>query len=288
MTQTTTFDRLIGILRPLALIALIAWASSGHIARAADRDPAMPSVVGEVVPRQGGEIAAAIAAPVERVSVVAGDRVQAGQDLAQLNIDDRRADFETSRTQINVAKAELDVRKAALELERANLDRQASLRGSAAFNASRLVDSQKAIAQLRAEIAVSEARIEEARARAKRLLVDIERARVVAPYNAVVTAREVDEGDFVTPGRRMFRLVNIEALEIEADVPVAALSRLIEGARIEAETREGMPVAVTVRALIPVENPLTRTRTVRFTVEGSPALAVGQPVELYLPEYEGG
>jgi len=144
MTQTTTFDRLIGILRPLALIALIAWASSGHIARAADRDPAMPSVVGEVVPRQGGEIAAAIAAPVERVSVVAGDRVQAGQDLAQLNIDDRRADFETSR------------------------------------------------------------------------------------------------------------------------------------------------VAVTVRALIPVENPLTRTRTVRFTVEGSPALAVGQPVELYLPEYEGG
>lgn len=282
MRSTALFSPVAQMPRLFVGIAFVALLGLWHPADGADRDKTMLSIIGEVVPRQGGEIAAAIAAPVERVSVIAGDKVRLGQALAHLNIDDRRADFETARAQINVAKAELDVRKAALELERANLDRQSSLRGSAAFNASRLVDSQKAIAQLRAEIAVSEARIEEARARAKRQLVDIERAKVVAPYDAVVTTREIDAGDFVTPGRRLFRLVNVTALEVEADVPTVALSGLIEGARVEARTRDGVPVVVTVRALIPVENPLTRTRTVRFAVDGSPALAVGQSIELHL------
>lgn len=246
------------------------------------------TVVGEIVPRQGGEIAAAIAAPVQEVSVVAGDRVLVGDALAKLNIDDRRADVQTARAQIAVAHAELRVREAALAVESANLERLNRLQGSAAFNAARFQDSQKAVARLRAEIEVARASIEEARARAARLLVDVRRATIVAPYDAVVLSREIDEGDFVTPGRRMFTLVNTRDLDVEADIPTTALSSLAEGDRIQAETRDGLPVAVTVRALIPVENPLTRTRTVRFQVHGAPDLAIGQSLELYLPDAAGG
>lgn len=240
------------------------------------------SVIGEVVPRQGGILAAAISAPVAAVLVVAGNRVRAGQPLAQLDIADRRADLETARARISVAEAQIGVRRAALDVERANLRRQGELRGSAAFNAARLEDSQADVARLDAEITVARAQFEQARAQAARLLVDIERSKVLAPYDAVVTSRDVDAGDFVTPGRRMFALVNMDALEIEADVPTGMLGMLREGQRIEAQTRDGLPVTARVRAVIPVENPLTRTRTVRFAVEGGASLAVGQSVELSL------
>lgn len=241
------------------------------------------TVIGEIVPRQGGEIAAAIAAPVEAVMAVAGDRVRAGSELARLNVDDRRADLEIARKQVTVAQAELRVREAALDLELANLRRLDGLRGSVAFNAGRFDDSQKEVLRLRAEIAVGRVKIEEAQARADRLLVDIARARILAPYGAVVTSREVDLGDYVTPGRRMFTLVSTRNLEIEADVPVKAIAGLRQGTVLEAQTRDGRPLRVKVRALIPVENPLTRTRSVRFSIEDSVSLAIGQPIELNLP-----
>ena len=260
-------------------ILLLAPVSVG----ADDRRGVGLSVIGDVVPRQSGDVAAAIAAPVEAVLVVAGDTVRTGDPLATLNIDDRRADLEIARTQIAVAEAQIGARQAALEVERASLRRLDSLKGSAAFNASRLEDSQAETARLSAEIAVARARFEEARARASRLLVDIERSKVRAPYDAVVMSREIDAGDFVTPGRRMFSLVNTSNLEVEADVPTSMLKFLKEGSRIEAETRDGMALTVTVRAVIPVENALTETRTVRFVVPAAHPLAVGQAIELRLP-----
>ena len=97
------------------------------------------AVIGEVVPRQGGILAAAIQAPVHRVLAVAGDRVRVGQPLAQLDIADRRADLEIARTQIAVVEAQIGARKAALDVERANLARQQNLRGSAAFNVANML-----------------------------------------------------------------------------------------------------------------------------------------------------
>lgn len=250
---------------------------------AAAQDGSRSSVIGEVVTRQAGVLAAAIAAPVAEVLVVAGDRVSEGQALARLDIADRRADLATAEAQIGVAEAQVGARQAALKAERFRLARQENLRGSSAFNASRLEDSQAEAARLTAEIAVARAQFAEAKAGRTRILVDVERAQVLAPYDAVVTEREIEAGDFVTPGRRMFSLFDISDLEVEADVPVEALPSLEEGATIEAKTRDGVAVTTRVRALIPVENPLTRTRTVRFTIESDAALAVGQSVELQLP-----
>lgn len=266
------------------VVALLALLLGPVSVDAQDREPASIGVIGDVVPRQSGDVAAAIAAPVTTVLVVAGDTVRAGDPLAMLNIDDRRADLEIARTQIAVAEAQIGARQAALEVERASLRRLDSLKGSAAFNASRLEDSQVETARLSAEIAVARAQFEEARARAARLLVDIERSKVRAPYDAVVISREIDAGDFVTLGRRMFSLVNTRNLEVEADVPTAFLRFLKMGERVEARTRDGRSLIVTVRALIPVENALTETRTVRFSVPSAQSLAVGQAIELRLPQ----
>lgn len=253
-------------------------------AHVAERMAPSKMVVGRIVATQGGGIASSIAAVVSDVTVIAGDRVAAGETLAILNVDDRSADLRSARAGIAVAEARRGVAEAAEAAERATYDRLIKLKDSAAFNAARFEDSYKEVLRLRALLAVEQAGIEQAKAEAARIVVDIERARVVAPYDAIVTSREIDKGDFVTVGRRMFTLLNTTALEVEVDVPTAAAAALRPGIRLNGASREGVSVPVEVRAVLPVENALTRTRTVRLrVVDNATGLAVGQALEVTLP-----
>lgn len=246
------------------------------------------TVIGRIVATQGGGVSSPIAAIVDRVNAIPGDRVTEGAELAVLNIDDRKADLRSARARILVAEARREVAQAALDAERATYDRLAKLKGSAAFAGAQLEDSYKQALTLRAQIAVENAQITQTKAEAARILVDIKRAQILAPYDGIIMAREVDRGDFVTIGRRMFSLVNTSSLEVEIDVPTDAVGSLQSGMRLAGKSRSGEEVAVEVRTVLPVENALTRTRTVRLRViDTSAVLAVGQALEVTMPPRDG-
>ena len=108
---------------------------------------------------------------------------------------------------------------------------------------------------------------------------------IKAPYDGVVTRRLVSPGAYVRLGDPVVALIDDSALEIEADVPVEQLGALETGATIDGVIA-GKRKTATVRAVVPEENPLTRTRAVRFTptFEEDPGdLAVAQSVTLYIP-----
>lgn len=246
------------------------------------------SVIGRVVATQSGGIASPIAAVVGDVSVIAGDAVEAGTTMAVLNVDDRKADLRSTLAGVTVATARRGVAEAALEAERATYDRLDKLKGSAAFNAARFEDSAKEILRLRAQIAVEQAMIEQVKATAARILVDTERAIIVAPYDGIVMTREIDRGDFVTVGRRMFTLVDVSNLEVEIDAPSRVARELRPGMRLTGLAPDGASVPVEVRTILPIENALTRTRTVRLRViDHGASLAVGQSLEIALPSPGG-
>ena len=240
------------------------------------------SVIGKIVARQSGDIAAQIGAPVLNVQAVAGDRVRKGEVLAIFNVDDRKADLASSEAQVQVAIAELGVNQASLELEKARLSRFERLKESAAFNASQYEDSQIEIRRLQAQLEVAKAEIATSRAAVDRIIVDIERAIVTAPFDAVVVSRTAEVGDYVSAGQKLFTLVSVAELEIEADVPTDIAVSIKPGARVKANTRNGQNIDALVRVVIPIENPLTRTRVVRFTITQPENLAIGQSVELSL------
>lgn len=240
------------------------------------------SVIGKIVARQSGDIAAQIGAPVLNVQAVAGDRVRKGEVLAIFNVDDRKADLASSEAQVQVAIAELGVNQASLELEKARLSRFERLKESAAFNASQYEDSQIEVRRLQAQLEVAKAEIATSRAAVDRIIVDIERAIVTAPFDAVVVSRTAEVGDYVSAGQKLFTLVSVAELEIEADVPTDIAVSIKPGARVKANTRNGQNIDALVRVVIPIENPLTRTRVVRFTITQPENLAIGQSVELSL------
>ena len=232
-------------------------------------------VVGRVVPREHGTVAAAIGGPVAEVAVRVGDRVEAGdvlivlaRDLPEARLDQRRADEALETARVRTAEAEAD-------LARQELERFEKLKGSTAFPKAAYEDGRQELVRRRSR--VREASAARARARVQREMAEIELARttVRAPYAGVVTARHAAPGGYLKAGDPVAALVDDQRLEVEADVPADRVAGLVPGLDVTVELDDGTRLPATVRAIVPDENPLTRTRPVRFTPRFAPGAGAG-------------
>ena len=245
-------------------------------------------VVGRVVPHEHGTVAATIGGPVVEVAVRVGDRVEVGdilivlaRDLPESRLDQRRADESLEAARVRTAEAEV-------ALVRQELERLEKLEGSAAFPKAAYEDKRQELVRRRSRVREAAAAL--ARARVQREMAEIELARttVRAPYAGVVTARQTTPGGYVKAGDPVATLVDDQRLEVEADVPADRLAGLSPGLDVIFELDDGKAHQATVRAIVPDENPLTRTRPVRFTPHfgpggESPRPAANQSVVVRVP-----
>lgn len=221
-------------------------------------------IVGRLVSLRVGDIAARVAGPVESIMVEIGDRVRKGDVIAILDPEILLAELQLTQSQLAEAGAELKIWAAEKQVAATELRRQERLRKSAAFSQAKFEDAQK-------QIAVAEARVERARANVaikrsilQRKQIDVEYAVVRAPYAGVVIRRYTEAGAYVVKGAPLVRLIDDRALEVEAAVPYKRVNGLPPGRQVEFELDDGSRHRATVRAILPSENPQTRTRTVRL------------------------
>lgn len=252
-------------------------------------------VIGRFIARQSGPVAARISGPVAEFKVDVGDRVERGDVLAVLVKDSLKWERELKAAELNRFQAALETAQETLKLRDQELSRLEGLRKSAAFSQARLDDKRQEVAVAKAEIAVARGQLESAKASLKLAEIALSYADVVAPYGGVVSRRHTEAGAFVNLGSPLITLINDQDLEIEADVPARNIDGLVPGVRIAAAMGSAAQAAkkfhATVRAVVPDENPQTRTRTVRFQPQGLPdgvAVAANQSVTLSVPATSAG
>jgi membrane fusion protein (multidrug efflux system) len=148
----------------------------------------LPAVV---EPNRVVTVAAEVAGRIERIGPEKGDTVHAGDLLVQLNADLVRPQFESAKAQ--------------LEYDRIEYERMANL---VKENATAKRDLDNATAQL----AISEARVEEIRAR-------LDRTRILAPIGGVLDSLHVEEGEYVDPGNPVAGLVETDPVKVVVEVP---------------------------------------------------------------------
>lgn len=284
----------------VAALVMVSMLAGAHAAPAVAQGPALvvvdpvveeemaqtTPVLGRLVSRQISEIAARVAGPVEEVLVDVGSRVATGE--AMLVLDDSRL-----ATAMDLATAEVAEREAALsaarsELTRAqqDLNRLASLRNSSAFNQANYDSQSMVAAGAEAAVRREQALLDRATASLEQATVDFGDATVTAPFPGVVAQRYVAAGDYLTVGRAMIRLVNDQDLELEADVPTERLLGLAPGVEVGFVLDDGTRHQAEVRAIVPEENALTRTRRVRFIPtfgEVLKPLAANQSATVFVP-----
>jgi RND family efflux transporter MFP subunit len=245
-------------------------------------------VIGRFVARQHGPVGALISGPVDQVLVDVGDRVVKGQVIARLHMNRIRATRDFKAAELLEKQAALATAKAQLNLAEGELTRLDRLRLSAAYSKARRTDKQNEVVKFNSEVAEAQAGIGQAEANLELAQIDLGNAEIRAPYDAVVAQRHVVAGNYVRVGDKIVTLINDTVLEVEADVPSNRLMGLQDGRTVRIKLDDARTYDATVRAVIPTENVMTRTRPVRFVPQfgaasKSTGLAADQSVTVEIP-----
>lgn len=247
-------------------------------------------VIGRLVARQAGSVAARISGPILEFRVQVGDRVNAGDIIAVLDSATMKAETDLAAAGLSLARAELDTRKAEITLAQQELQRIEGLKTSAAFSQARFDDVRQQVAIAEAGAREAEASVTEARARLRLAEINLDYTEVKAPYEGVISRRLTEAGAYAREGDPLVNMIADQSLEVEADVPSNRLLGLEPETEITGRLDNGRVFKATVRAIIPDENPLTRTRAVRFVPElgrdsadGPGLLANEQSVTMQVP-----
>lgn len=243
-------------------------------------------VYGRLVARQMGVVAARARGAVASIHAHVGDRVKKGEPLVKLLADTLKAERDLKAAELNEYKARRESAKAQLTLNNQELRRLESLRKSAAFSRSRFEDKRQDVARARSVLTENRAKVKQARAELRMADINLYQATIRAPFDGVISKRHTDVGAYLNIGAPVVTMINDDTLEVEAEVPSVRIIGLINGTLIRVEFEDKTPFDAVVRAVVPEENPLARTRTVRFTAEfgrNGKHVAVNQSVRLLIP-----
>lgn len=189
---------------------------------------------GEVIARTRTTLVSEVSGVVTSISdsFVAGAGFDKGEQL--LTIDDRNYVAELERARANVAGARKKLAEEVGLAEYAAVDWEKSRVGTAPSD----------LALRKPHIEEARANLEFALADLKRKQGDLERTRVTAYYDGMVESREVDVGQYVSPGTRLGVVFAIDVVEVRLPIPLHELEFLDLPSSI-AETKEPVPVALT-------------------------------------------
>ncbi len=184
-----------------------------------------------------------------------GDRVEEGQPLAVLSVPEMNVDLGGKEALIRQAEADVKLTRAAVavaeaESQRLNSQSERLARvGSGVLDKDSLAEARfgakSAEAKLehaRASVDVKEAALEVAKKERDQVKALLAYATITAPYNGVVTRRNVNRGDFVQPaasakGDPLFVVMRTDQMRIFVTVP----ENEAEWVRKETQARIGVP-----------------------------------------------
>lgn len=264
------------------LVAIVAWMASGFVLPSGEApvpvaaqapEPAAVAVrpsraepvtlffqaEGQALPDRDTVIRAEASGDVAEILVSRGAEVEAGTVIARLTTDRVEADLRRAREEEDRARREQENAEALLE------------RGVS--TADRVADARAALAAAEAGVAAAEEAFEA--------------TAITAPFDGRVETLTLDEGEFVSAGSDVGRIVDNRPLTVELRVPQQALSRIRQGQEaqvtfITGETRGGVVNFVGTAAS-------TETRTFLAEVEvpnQDGAIPAGISAEIVIPTGE--
>jgi RND family efflux transporter MFP subunit len=183
-----------------------------------------------------------------------GDRVTAGQLLAEVASPEVEQQLSQARAELQQSEKNLELQRANLDLARTTVARYEAADAEGAVAKQAVDQSVATFRTAQAAVAAAEATVESSRANVRRLVELTSFQRVVAPFSGTVIQRNVDEGALITAGSPvnntavapttvsgaasgLFEIAQVDTLRVFVNVPQA----------YAANVKVGLPVQVTVR-----------------------------------------
>ena len=211
--------------------------------------PASEEVVGTVRAKLRAAIEAKVSGRIEALLVAPGQTMKAGDLIAQL-------DARESQAKLDQALAVRE--QAARDLERARELLTKKITTQAEFDG----------VQARERVAVGSVKETETM---------LGYAKVVAPFDGIVTRKLADVGDLAAPGKPLAEMEDPAALRFEADVPEALIGSVKLGAKLPVRVSAvAAQIEGTVVEMAPVADAASRTFLVKLDLPPAEGTRSGQ------------
>jgi len=197
-----------------------------------------------------------------------GDRVKAGQLLAEIQSPELDQQLNQARANLEQADKQLDLQKANLELARTTMERYKGADQEGAVAKLAVDQAVAGYATAQASVAAAKASVASSDASVRQYEAMTAFERVLAPFDGIITQRNVDVGALITAGSPtnnisaaptsvtgaatgLFEVSQIDTLRVFVNLPQAVATNVTVG----------MPVQVTIRGALTSPVPATVTRT---------------------------
>ena len=212
---------------------------------------------GNIEPLYSAAVYARTEGYIERRNVDIGSSVKAGQVLAVISspeVDQQllqaRATLAQSEASLQQARAALEQSKANAELARLTKERDLPLGEKHAISQQNVDEVVQAYSARVADVSAAEANILAAQANVTANRANVARLeqmrgfeRVLAPFDGIITARNVERGDLVSTGsaaagKPLFSIAQSRTLRIQIDVPQSQAVNIQDGQKASIMVKE--------------------------------------------------
>lgn len=255
--------------------------------------------IGSVEAQRSWALGPTATARLRRLAVDVGDRVQAGQVLAEMDLVDfderlRALDASVARaaSQQQAAAALASDAAARLALARANHQRNLDLARQQFISTGALEGREQELRSAQAALAAAESNVQASQLDAQRLAAERaglkeqrERLRLRAPADAVVVAREGDAGATVVAGQAVFKLVDPASLWLRVRIDQGQSAGLAVGtpAQVVLRSQPQQTHAGRIARLEWLADSVTEERLVLVALDAVPAaVSIGEMAEVTL------
>jgi membrane fusion protein, multidrug efflux system len=217
---------------------------------------ATEEVMGTIRARQRAVLEAKVSGGIEKLPVVPGQSVKAGETLVELDAKEIKARLDQALTQ------------------REQLSRDTErLRQLLANNAV----SRQEFESIESRYRVAKAAVTEAETM-------LAYTKIIAPFDGIITRKHAEVGDLAAPGKPLLEMEDPKSLRLEADVPEAAIGHIVSGAKLSVRV-SGVTNDLTaiVSEIAPAADPNSRTFLVKLDLPANSGARMGQFGRLTVP-----
>lgn len=221
-----------------------------------------PTLSGAIEAERNATVRAEITGAVLQTFAEPGQRVSASSLLARL-------DDSAIRDQVLSARAAVAAAQNAAGLAQRELDRTEALLKAGAVAERDLERARNAA--LAAGTQLASARAVYASAQKQQ-----DRTRILAPFAGVVSARQANAGDIVSPGTALFTIVDPSTMRLEASLPAQSLALVRIGLPVEFTVAGygGRRFSGRIARINPAVDPATRQVRITATIPNAGATLV--------------
>lgn len=226
---------------------------------------------GKIEPKTRVKISADIMGKIVHLGVKEGDWVRRGQLMLQLDDTQYRALWDQSRAALNTARARLRDTRSTLRTTEANFARQRALFEQKLLSNAEWDQAQATLESARVAATTAEQDAARAEAAEHAAADNLGKTRFLAPFDGVVSALNVEQGEIVitgtmnNPGTEIMTVSDLSRMQVRADVDETDIvnMRLEQKAKISVDA-----IPDTTFAGVVTEIGNTAKRSITSTIEG--------------------